>query len=78
MFNIKSLNGGYKKILGTIAMVVGFIALITPFTPGAFWLLFLGLELMGVDILFLHEIEKQFKSIKSKVKNKFSKKKEGL
>ena len=79
MVNVRDINPGYKKILGILAMILGFIALITPFTPGAFWLLFIGLELMGVDILFLDEIEQRIKSVKSKVKSRFKgKKKEGL
>ena len=48
----------YKKILGFAAIILGVIALVTPFTPGAFWLIFLGLELMGFHFLFLHKIEK--------------------
>jgi uncharacterized protein YqgC (DUF456 family) len=35
-----------KKIAGVILIVIGFAALITPFTPGS-WLAFVGLELLG-------------------------------
>ncbi|OGZ63012.1 MAG: hypothetical protein A2639_02940 [Candidatus Staskawiczbacteria bacterium RIFCSPHIGHO2_01_FULL_34_27] len=76
---VKELKPGYKKILGILAIILGFIALITPFTPGAFWLLFIGLELIGVNILFLSKIEERLRYINSKIKDKFKrKKKEGL
>ena len=85
MFNLKkflsirNFNHGYKKILGVIAIVLGFISLVTPFTPGAFWLIFIGLEMMGVHIIFLSRIEEKLKSLNSKVKGKLRrKKKEGL
>jgi hypothetical protein len=31
---------------------LGFVILITPFTPGALLLLFLGLELLGLRLVF--------------------------
>jgi len=45
-----------RKTLGIILIVVGLLALVTPFTPGA-WLIFVGLELMGVRILFWDKIK---------------------
>ena len=36
-----------KKILGVLAIIAGFIALITPFTPGAAWFLFIGFQFLG-------------------------------
>ncbi|MBT9168329.1 MAG: hypothetical protein DDT19_01674 [Syntrophomonadaceae bacterium] len=39
-----------KKVVGVILILMGFAALITPFTPGS-WLAFIGLELLGVRIL---------------------------
>lgn len=39
-----------KKILGVVFIILGFLALITPFTPGS-WLILIGLELVGLRIL---------------------------
>jgi hypothetical protein len=36
-----------KKIIGVILIIVGLIALFTPFTPGS-WLALIGLELLGI------------------------------
>jgi len=38
-----------KKITGVLLIFIGFIALVTPLTPGA-WLMFVGLGLLGVSI----------------------------
>lgn len=43
-------NERLKRIVGIICVIVGFIALITPFTPGS-WLLFVGFELLGMELL---------------------------
>lgn len=40
-----------KKTAGIFLILVGFIALVTPLTPGA-WLALVGLELLGVRIVF--------------------------
>lgn len=40
-----------KRIIGIILIIIGFLALITPFTPGS-WLVFIGLEFLGIRILF--------------------------
>ena len=48
-----------KKIIGVGLIIIGFLALITPFTPGA-WLIFIGLELLGVRILFWDKIKNWF------------------
>ena len=50
-----------KKTLGIILILIGFIALITPFTPGS-WLIFIGLELLGVEVL----VSEKFKFWKKK------------
>lgn len=50
-----------KKIIGVIFIVYGLIALITPFTPGSL-LIFVGLELLGVELLFWDKIKTWFKS----------------
>jgi hypothetical protein len=35
-----------KKVVGVILVIVGFLALVTPLTPGS-WLIPIGLELLG-------------------------------
>lgn len=40
-----------KKILGGVLLSVGIFAMVTPLTPGATWLIILGLELLGFHIL---------------------------
>ncbi len=40
----------WKKILGVVLIIVGFLALITPLTPGA-WLMFIGFEFLGFRLL---------------------------
>ncbi len=39
-----------KKVLGVILIILGFLALITPLSPGS-WLLLIGLEILGLRIL---------------------------
>ena len=36
-----------KKVIGVILIIVGLIALLTPFTPGS-WLALIGMELLGI------------------------------
>jgi uncharacterized protein YqgC (DUF456 family) len=38
----------YKKIGGILFIIIGFIALVTPFTPGS-WLIFVGMSLLGIQ-----------------------------
>ena len=40
-----------KKAVGVILILIGLAALLTPLTPGS-WLSIIGLELLGVRILF--------------------------
>ncbi|MEK7663937.1 MAG: hypothetical protein AAB340_00600 [Patescibacteria group bacterium] len=47
-----------KRLIGVFAIIVGFTALVTPFTPGAAWLIFIGLQLLGLHFVFLDKIEK--------------------
>ncbi|MDD5098788.1 MAG: hypothetical protein PHP35_00370 [Candidatus Colwellbacteria bacterium] len=44
-----------KKIIGIILIILGLVALLTPFTPGS-WLIFAGLEFLGLRILFWKKI----------------------
>jgi len=49
-----------RKTIGIILIIYGFFALVTPFTPGS-WLIFIGLELLGIEILFIEKIKNWFK-----------------
>jgi len=39
-----------RKILGVILIILGLLALLTPFSPGS-WLALIGLEILGLRIL---------------------------
>ena len=45
-----------KKVVGVILILIGLAALITPLTPGS-WLAIIGLELLGVRILFFDKFK---------------------
>lgn len=45
-----------KKVVGIILILVGLAAFFTPFTPGS-WLAIIGLELLGVRILFFDKLK---------------------
>jgi len=45
-----------KKIIGILLITIGLLALATPFTPGS-WLLFIGLQFLGIKILFFEKIK---------------------
>jgi len=49
-----------KKVVGVILIILGFLALITPFTPGS-WLIFVGLELLGLRIAAWDKIKNKLK-----------------
>lgn len=54
------------KVLGLFFVLIGVIALITPFTPGALLLLFIGFEFMGLHFLFMENLKRRiFKSDKT-------------
>ena len=59
-------NPKVKKAIGVILMLIGLAALLTPFTPGS-WLIFIGLELLGVRILLFGPLRCRF-SAASKLK----------
>lgn len=48
-----------KKTAGVVCIILGLAALVTPLTPGA-WLVFVGLELLGVRLLFWWRIKDRF------------------
>lgn len=50
------MNQIYKKIIGIFAILIGLIALVTPFTPGASFLIFIGLQFLGFHFLFLDKL----------------------
>ncbi len=56
----KARNPKIKKIVGVILVLIGLAALITPFTPGS-WLIFVGLELLGLRFLLWDKIKTRFK-----------------
>jgi hypothetical protein len=49
-----------KGISGIILVVIGLLALFTPFTPGS-WLIFVGLELLGFRMMFWDKMKVKFK-----------------
>ena len=49
----------FKKTAGVVFIILGLAALVTPLTPGA-WLVFVGLELLGVRLLFWGRIKERF------------------
>ena len=44
-----------RTIVGVILIVLGFLALITPFSPGS-WLILIGLEFLGLRILLENKL----------------------
>ncbi len=50
-----------KKSIGVGLVLIGFVTLVTSFTPGSWWI-FIGLEFIGIRILFLDK-----KSVVSKI-----------
>lgn len=51
-------KGAYKRLIGLFTLLVGLIALITPFTPGAAWFIFIGLQMLGIHVVFFDKIDK--------------------
>ncbi len=49
----------HKRLIGLIAILVGLIALVTPFTPGALWFIFIGMQMMGFHFVFWDKIFKK-------------------
>ena len=48
-----------RKSIGWFLVTVGFVALVTPLTPGGL-LFFVGLELLGFRVLFFEKIKHFF------------------
>lgn len=49
-----------KKSLGIIFIILGFLALITPFSPGS-WLILVGLEILGLRLLLERKLSSLLK-----------------
>jgi hypothetical protein len=49
----------HKKLVGVVLIILGFLALITPFTPGS-WLIFVGLGWLGVRLAIWDRIKDKF------------------
>ena len=47
----------FKKTIGVVLIFLGLLALFTPFTPGS-WLVFIGLELLGIRFIFKDKWQK--------------------
>jgi len=56
-------NPKFKKTSGVVLVVIGFIGLITPFTPFGI-LFFVGLEMLGIRFLYWDKIKARFKKNK--------------
>lgn len=46
-----------RKVLGGVFLLVGFVFLITPLTPGALLIIFIGCEFLGLRFLFLENLK---------------------
>ncbi len=51
-----------RKVFGTVLIVVGFLALVTPLTPGGI-LFFVGLELLGIRIGFWERMKTVWRDV---------------
>ncbi len=56
-----------RRILGIVCLLFGFVALVTPMTPGA-WLILVGLELLGLGFLIPRPIRKYWDAGKIKLR----------
>jgi hypothetical protein len=53
----------FKKIVGAIFIVLGLLAFLTPLTPGG-WLVFVGAELLGIEMLSQRRVTEQYQRLK--------------
>jgi len=49
------MRKGLRITLGIVLMVLGVLALLTPFTPGS-WLALIGLEILGLRLVFQRKL----------------------
>jgi len=52
-----------RKILGVLAIILGIIGALFPVLPG-WWLIFIGLELLGLRLLFQDKLKNIWNKIK--------------
>jgi hypothetical protein len=52
-----------RRTFGIILLVVGFVALFTPLTPGA-WLILVGGEMLGIGILSRAGIKRYYRKLR--------------
>jgi uncharacterized membrane protein HdeD (DUF308 family) len=43
--------GRLKYLIGIVLILFGVFALVTPFTPGAFFTIILGLQIIGINLI---------------------------
>lgn len=57
---LKSLNPRVRIAAGIVCIILGFLALVTPLTPGS-WLILIGFELLGLEFLTGPRIDRWLK-----------------
>ncbi len=62
-----------RKTLGILCLVIGLFCLVTPLTPGA-WLIFVGLELLGLGFLIPKKLRELWNRWAEKFLQSFRKK----
>ncbi len=53
----------WKKVIGALFIMLVFLALITPLTPGS-WLVFVGAEMLGIGFLSRDNVSRQLGRVK--------------
>lgn len=64
------MSSFFRKIIGIVLIVLGALALLTPFTPGS-WLIFIGLGFLGFRLVS-EDGKLSLSELKKKLKNKLS------
>ena len=62
-------NPTVKIVIGIFFIVIGFLAFVTPLTPGS-WLIFVGAELIGIRFLSRKKFSEMFGIVKNRFFNK--------
>ena len=52
---MRNMKRAFRIALGILLMILGVLALLTPFTPGS-WLALIGLELLGLRLVFQRKL----------------------
>ena len=55
-----------KRVIGIVCLLVGFVGLVAPIIPGA-WLIFVGLELLGLTFLLPRPVRELYEKAKIKI-----------